>query len=79
MYLRPVQSEISVFSTKILAGTYTLDLDSRNDLFPHPKYEVRHIFRTCTIAGTYFLTLNVRRKMYLRPSRLWLPVFSPKI
>ena len=64
---------------KIWSPEYTWDLSGHSYLFSHPKYKAWHVPETWSVAGTCFSTQNIKPGRYLRPGRLQVPVFPPKL
>lgn len=79
IYLRLGRLQIPIFLAEIWSLAYTKDLASCQYLFSHPQYEVGHVFEASLVIGACFFTQNMKPGIYLRPSRLHVPIFLPKI
>ena len=75
IYLRPGQSQVSVFPQKIWSSAFSWDLTGCKYLFSYLKYKSQHIPDVWSVAGTLLLTQNIRRNIYLLP----VPIFPLKI
>ncbi len=89
MYLRPGRSQVPVFPSKIRSWVCTWGLADRKYLIIHPRVSSiyhRYLFsyskykvRCVPAIVTCFFTQNMKPSIYLRHSRLQVPILSSRI